>query len=522
MSRALIGLTGLLITTVTGAAAQGSAAVVYLVGKDTVGIERFTGGPTLLLGEVLMRGQPRTTYTAQRSGPGQSSLDLVAYAENSGPDAAPLQRASLRLSNDSVIADLTAGGTTRTQRFPSKRDAFILLNTSIAQFEMALARLSGANRDSISMPVFLAAGGQTLDATFRRVTADSIVMRLGPQESHFIMRGSQILRVRSPAQGLVVERVEGAAAARLSLGKPDYSAPANAPYRAEHVTIQTPAGHSLAGTLTMPTTVNGRVPAVVTVTGSGPQDRDEYISLVPGFRMFRQVADTVTRRGIAVLRYDDRGTGESTGNFGTATSADFADDVRAAIAWLRARPDIDPARIVVLGHSEGAMIAPMIAATDARLAAIVLLAGPSKGGREIIDFQLRYGIDHDSTIAPAKRDSAFAATKLTFDTTAARVPWMKFFLAYDPMPTIRRVKAPVLILQGATDQQVTADQAETLGAALRQAGNRNVLVRVYPERNHLFLADPIGSPSGYVRLTSGRIGPEVMGQIADWLAERLK
>ncbi len=238
---------------------------------------------------------------------------------------------------------------------------------------------------------------------------------------------------------------------------------------------------------------------------------------MPGYRPFRQVADTLGRQGVAVLRYDDRGTGESTGDFGASTSADFADDVRAAVAWLRSRPDIDPEHIALLGHSEGGMIAPMVAATDPRLAGVVLLAGPSKGGREIIDFQLRYAVDHDSAIAPVKRDSAFAASKAAFDTTAARQRWMQFFFAHDPLATIRRVTTvPVLILQGATDQQVTADQAEVLGAALREAGNRDVTVRVYPERNHLFLPDPIGNPAGYVRHTSGRIGPEVMGQIADW------
>lgn len=196
--------------------------------------------------------------------------------------------------------------------------------------------------------------------------------------------------------------------------------------------------------------------------------------------------------------------------------------MRAAIAWLRRRPDVNPARIALLGHSEGAMIAPMVAASDPRLAAIVLLAGPSKRGRDIIDYQIRYGVDHDSSIAASKRDSAFAALQAVADTSAAPPLWMKFFLGYDPLPTIRKVKAPVLILQGATDQQVTADQAEALGDALRQAGNRNVVVRVLPNRNHLFLPDSIGNPSGYVRLPSGKIGPEVMGEIADWLVARLK
>ena len=388
--------------------------------------------------------------------------------------------------------------------------------------EPTVARLGAAPTDSVSFPVFLLTGGQTVTATLRRLSADSILCRLGPQETYLIVHGSELVRLRTPAQRLVVERLEGEAAAKLALGKPDYSAPPGAPYRAEPVKVPTPAGHVLAGTLTIPQGAKGRLPAVVTITGSGPEDRDEYLPFVAGYRPFRQVADTLGRRGIMVLRLDDRGTGESTGNFATATSADFADDVRAAVAWLRARPDVNPARIALLGHSEGGLIAPMVAASDPRIAGIVLMAGPAKRGREVLDYQIRYAVEHDSTIPPARRDSAYAALRKAADTTAAPTPWMKFFLDYDPLATIRRVRAPVLILQGGTDQQVTPDQAETLSAALRAAGNRDVTVRVIPQHNHLFLPDSIGNPGGYARAPSGRIGPEVIGELAEWLVKRLR
>jgi dienelactone hydrolase len=470
-----------------------------------------------------MKGQPRITYLATREAAGRiGNLYIVAYPPGSAPDAPALQSVGLRFVADTGIAEITAGGATQTQRLPTKADAFPVLNNSMGMTEVALERLSGANRDSVTFPVLLVAGGQTLSATARRWSADSAAMTIGPTTFQFALRGTKILRARMPSQNLVIERVEGDAVRRLALGKPDYSAPAGAPYRAEHVRIPTPSGHTLAGTLTIPQGVTGRVPVVITITGSGPQDRDESIPIVPGFRPFRQIADTLGRRGVAVLRLDDRGTGESTGDFSKASSADFADDVRAAIAWLRARPDVNPAKIALLGHSEGAMIAPMVAATDPKLAGIVLMAGPSKRGREVLDHQIRYGVEHDSSIVPSKRDSAFAASRAAADTTAAPGPWMKFFLQYEPLPTVRRVKVPVLVLQGGTDQQVTADQAEALGAALREAGNRDVVVRVLPNRNHLFLPDSIGNPAGYVRLPSGRIGPDVMGEIADWVVARLK
>ena len=505
------------------AQSAGQTAFVFLVGADTVGIERFTATPQLVTGEILQRGSPRLTYVATKAAAGRfASLDLVAYPPNSGPDAEPLQRARLRIIGDSAIADVTAGGATRTQKFGTTADALMIINNSVAMFEPALERMTGANRDSVTVPVWLAAGGQTLQASFRRITGDSIDVRLGPQQSYIVARGTAILRIHTPAQRLVMQRVEGEAASKLALGKPDYSAPAGAPYRADNVRVPTPAGHTLAGTFTMPSGAAGKVPAVVTITGSGPQDRDEYIPLVAGYRPFRQVADTLGRRGIAVLRMDDRGTGESGGNFATATSADFADDIRAGIAWLRARPDIDSSRIAVLGHSEGGLIAPIIAASDPRLAAAVLLAGPSQRGRDILDFQFRYGIEHDTLIPLAKRDSAFRATRAGFDSTAGRQAWMKYFQEYDPVPTLRKVKQPVLILQGATDRQVTAEQAEAIAREMRGTGNRTVTVRVYPDRNHLFLPDTSGNPAGYTRLTSGKIGPEVMGQIADWLAQILQ
>jgi dienelactone hydrolase len=501
---------------------SGQAAFVFRMGTDTIGIERFSSSAGGVSGEVLLRGQPRITYLATREAAGRiGELYIVAYPAGSGPDASALQSVRLRLVADTGIAEITAGGSTQTQRLPSRADAFPMLNSSFGMTEVALERLSGADRDSVTFPVLLASGGQTLSATARRVSPDSVIVTIGPSQSHLAMRGTHIVRAHVPAQRLVVERVEGDAVRRLALGKPDYSAPAGAPYRAEHVRIPTPSGHALAGTLTIPEGVR-RLPVVITISGSGPQDRDEHLPIVPGFRPFRQIADTLGRRGIAVLRLDDRGTGESTGDFAKASSADFADDVRAAIAWLRARPDVNPQRIALLGHSEGAMIAPMVAATDSKLAGIVLMAGPSKRGREVLDHQIRYGIEHDSSIAPAKRDSAFAASRIAADTTAAPPPWMKFFLAYEPLPTIRKVKVPVLVLQGATDQQVTADQAGAIGAALREAGNRDVTVRVLPDRNHLFLPDSIGNPAGYVRLSSGKIGPDVMGEIANWLVRRLK
>jgi dipeptidyl aminopeptidase/acylaminoacyl peptidase len=322
--------------------------------------------------------------------------------------------------------------------------------------------------------------------------------------------------------GLRIVVLRGDAAKAVSVGRPDYSAPTGAPYSAEEVTVRTPAGHALMGTLTLPggASASAKVPAVVTITGSGQQDRDETLPFAGGVRIFRQVADTLSRRGIAVLRLDDRGIGGSGGDV-NGTSEDFADDIRAAVAYLRSRAEVDGDRIALVGHSEGGTIAPMIAAEDRRIAAIALLAGTAYTGRRIIDFQLANLVRGNPQVPESAKDSVARAMLAQFDTTEARKPWMRFFLAYDPIPTIKRVRQPVLILQGATDQQVRPEEARALDAALREAGNRRVTLRIMPDRNHLFLRDTSGHPSGYASLSDGRVDGEVLGALADWLATTL-
>lgn len=315
----------------------------------------------------------------------------------------------------------------------------------------------------------------------------------------------------------------GAATAAHAASAPDYSAPAGAPYTAESVTVPTSMGHTLAGTLTLPAGASHAHPvaAVVTITGSGPEDRDEAIPGVAGYRPFRQFADSLGRRGIAVLRMDDRGFGASTGVNATATSADFAQDIRAGLAYLRTRPEIDASRLALLGHSEGGMIAPMVAAEEPALRAVVLLAGPAYGGRQILQFQLTNLVKHNASLTPAQRDSALATIPATID-SLGRSPWMHFFLDHDPLAAARRVKAPVLILNGGTDQQVTPEQVPLLAAAFRAGGNRDVTTRVFPNLNHLFVYDSVGFPGDYGKLQNPVVAPEVVGTLVDWLAAHLK
>jgi hypothetical protein len=495
-------------------------AMVYRAGNDTVGVERVTPSPGLVLGEIQLRGQPRIQWSAAMRAPGiVQQLTLTAF-QNASPDAPLLQRAVLTLEGDSVRAELSGQGRQLTQRFKTTRDALIYQPQSIAMLDMVLIRARAAAGAVDSIPLFLASGGQTIPAVVTLDGARGTIV-IGPGTSSVTLNGAGFVEsVSVPAQRLEVTRVEGAALAALRVGGPNYDAPAGAPYRAEHVKIPATGGHTLAATLTVPMGAAERLPVVVTISGSGGQDRDSYLPVVPGYRPFRQYADSLGRRGVATLRFDDRGVGESTGDHGRATSADFADDVRSVVAWLRARADIDPARIFLMGHSEGGMIAPMVAAGDSRLAGIVLLAGTGATGEQILRFQLRNAYSKAAEWTPTQRDSALKTIDATIATLRKDNAWMRFFFDHDPIATARQVKVPVFVVQGATDQQVTADQASLLDRAFRVGGNQRVSVKVLDARNHLFLEDADGTPANYIKLPTGRIPGDVIGPVVEWILGR--
>lgn len=306
--------------------------------------------------------------------------------------------------------------------------------------------------------------------------------------------------------------------------KPDYSAPADAPYAAENVSVTTPMGHTLAGTLTMPkgASKSKRVAAIVTVTGSGRQNRDGELGF-KGYKPFRQIADALSRRGIAVLRMDDRGTGESGGTFKGSTSADFAEDIRAGLAFLRTRPEIDAKRLGVLGHSEGALITPMVAVKEPDLKAIVLLAGVAEPARSALAFQIKNLYDHDTKLTPEQRADLIAKIPERIEGMMAADPWMKYFVEYDPSATMRKVKTPVLILTGENDKQAVATQVPLQEKAFKDGGNKDVTAKVLPGLNHLFVEDADGFAGNYSKLPPPVvIREDVMKIISDWLVKRLK
>jgi dienelactone hydrolase len=318
--------------------------------------------------------------------------------------------------------------------------------------------------------------------------------------------------------------------------KIDYSAPPAAPFTAEEVTINA-KGYTLAGTLLLPKSGARPFPVVITITGSGQQTRDEPLP-IPGLEQYkpmRQIAETLAARGIAALRVDDRGVGQSGGRetLMEATTSGFADDVRAEIAYLRSRSELDPKRIALVGHSEGGIIAPMIAATDPQIAAIVLMAGTAKTGAQISTDQMNEALnsmpnmpEEEKAKQRAQQQEIIHAVQTGGDLSKypaqVRLPWVKEFWTYDPLPTIRKVRQPILIMQGALDRQVTAEQAGMLEKAAREGGNKDVTVQTFPNLNHLFLPAKTGAVSEYPTLEQKTIGDDVLKTLGDWLEAKLK
>ncbi len=333
------------------------------------------------------------------------------------------------------------------------------------------------------------------------------------------------------------------------------------PYDAEDVTFDSRPDVKLAGTLTLPRGRTGKVPTVLLISGSGPNTRNEPIL---NHQVFLVLADYLTRRGFAVLRYDKRGTGKSTGSYAAATTADFADDAEAGVAYLKTRTEVDGKKIGLIGHSEGGVIAPLVASRNKSVAFIVLMAGTGLNGEQILYRQsaliAKAGGGTDEAIAANRKaqEKMFAVSKEVKDPAAAKqrmkeivdalwaglteeqrtafkseaplyaqgeavlTPWMRFFLTYDPVPALQKVTCPVLALNGSKDLQVPPkEDLSAIEGALKAGGNKDYAIKELPNLNHLFQNSTTGSPTEYgdIEETMAPIALQTMG---DWIAAHTK
>lgn len=325
------------------------------------------------------------------------------------------------------------------------------------------------------------------------------------------------------------------------------------PYRVEAVAFDNPAwpGVHLAGTLTLPPG-KGPFPAAVMITGSGGQDRDETIL---GHHPFAVIADHLTRHGIAVLRFDDRGVAKSTGNYASATSADLATDANAAAAYLMTRNDIRRQAIGFVGHSEGGMIGPIAAVANPQIAFVIMLAGPGTHLDQLMLSQQRLigatmgaseaQLDRQEPVMAAMFKAIATASDPTSGREAARAvltddaltklglpanfdkdsivnqlsgPWYQYFLKYDPAPVLAKLKMPILAMGGSLDLQVPAkDNLAAIAAATK--GNPDVTIVELPGLNHLFQHATTGGVGEYARIEE-TFAPEALDLMTTWLRKR--
>lgn len=293
--------------------------------------------------------------------------------------------------------------------------------------------------------------------------------------------------------------------------------------RETEVVIAGRDGRRLAGTLTLPGIGAPPFPVAVSLTGSGLHYRDGNRTPEHPYRPFREIAHVLATKGVAMLRLDDRGIGGSTGDGNAATGDDVADDTRVAVEWLRSRADIDPARVALIGHSFGGSVAPMVAADDPRVAALVLMGAPAVSFRETMRYQHTYDIERDASI-PRERRAAVLEQRMARqerNVAASAEKWRPWSQDRDPLPTARRVRCPVLILQGLTDRAVSQDEARTLDRVIRESGNPRVTLRLFEKLNHHFNLDPVGATDGYDRLPTQALAPVFLETLSGWLSQTL-
>jgi pimeloyl-ACP methyl ester carboxylesterase len=409
---------------------------------------------------------------------------------------------------------------------------------------------------SMDSPDQGAKGIPTTKTTFEndtlKIIADKLRMNFeGKFENDTIIKGSFVQNGFTFPLNLTRGLVEKAVLKRPQEPQKPYS------YYSEDVRFEnTKDTVALYGTLTLPNK-DGQFPAVVLISGSGPHNRDEELM---GHKPFLVLSDYLTKNGIAVLRYDDRGTAKSKGIFSKGTSFDFSNDAEAAFNYLLTRKEIIPNKIGLMGHSEGGLIAPMIAARNNKVAFVVMLAGTGMSGDQIMLLQQELiaradgakesDIEKTKSVNKAVFDiirknenpnnlnselTSYLKNELEKDTTLEKAlgmsgddnikstikqitsPWFLYFLKYDPLPALIQVTCPVLAINGEKDLQVPPkENLAAIKKALKKGGNKNFVTKELPGLNHLFQECKTGSPEEYGEIEQ-TFSPAALSEILNWI-----
>jgi uncharacterized protein len=536
---AALGAPALAQSTAASPAEGGAQFLIFIagrqVGQEQVNVARAAGGWII-------------SATGQLTSPGDVTTNRfeVKYDSDWQPQELRIQATAggkpLRLSTSfgmtTAINEITQGTTTNSKTDQISARTVVVPNNFYAAYEAMAVRLASAKAGT-ELPVYVAP--QTEITAIVKVVSDeefktpSGVIALRKFEMVFQNPSGPLTATVTADRRNRLARLE-IPAAGLSVVRSDLATVSSRPQVARNPTdadVTIPAlGFNLSGTITTPPQVAGRLrhPAIVLVAGSGAVDRDETVAGIP---IFTQLAGALAEKGFVVLRYDKRAVGQSGGRSERATLNDYADDLLAAVKWLRKRDDVDDNRMTVAGHSEGGAVA-MIAAKKEEddIDALVLIAAPGTRGSELILEQQRHMLDLLKTSEQERKEKIDVQQRIQTAVltgvgweglpaeyrAAADSPWFKSLLEFDPARAMKDVGQPILIVQGDLDKQVAPHHADKL-AELARARNRKAAVEVLhlPGVNHLLVRATTGEVSEYATLKEKQVVPEISAKIAEFL-----
>lgn len=483
--------------------ADRAASQPYLFRESGMPIaqERLSQSPESQSGTIEINEALKVTYKMiLREDESVSSIMWKAQR----PDRPPAEFQTVDLQQSTAAADAAT---------VSARAVVPYFDQSVGMLARLVRYARGRGGETVEVPVHRLIDGRVLPAIISFPALDQALVEvegktwrlsLGPDDA--------VIAAQLSGYGVTVEQLHGRFSGLRPIWPP-HGVPAGATYDAHQVRFSGADGVTIAGTLTVPRNLHSPAPAALMITGSGRNNRNQG---TPPSMPFREIADALSSRGIVVLRVDDRGIGESSGDAATATTLDEAQDIQAAITFARARPEIDPSRVALIGWSEGGFIAPTLASADPAIAAVALLNGAFHG-REIAEYQVRYAVSQNSAIPPEQREEV-VADRLR---RAQQHPRSAAIWSLDVTDAASRLRMPVLLIAGANDRHVPPSQALRFASSLRQAGNDDVTMALFPNLNHVLLPDPDGRVEGFPFLPSPRLPQQVVKTLADWMVERL-
>ncbi len=464
-----------------------------------------------------------------------------------GPDNRPLSFETEMNGAKTLAEEFTASGvkmrvTGKPEKEVAARPRALLENGLWHHFIFLLAQFDAAKGGRQSFEAFLPSQALPFNITVERDASPAFDLKgrrvatehwraatdLGLEFEIWTDAARTPLVISIPSQRVKVVRGGSEELAEVIMPSAPKAAAASpdAPYTSAEAEF-TNGEQKLAGTLTLPKAGAAPFPAAVIISGSGSQDRDGTAVA----DLYRLVAERLSSNGVAVLRVDDRGSGRSSMPAKQSSYRDLVNDTRAAFEYLLKRGEIDKTRVALVGHSEGAETAAIIAAEDSRVAAVVLLAGSSRPVDKVVTEQALFQLALAGPLDPSDKmklpaisrhlAEIFEQVKATPAPASAaddKFAWFREHAANDPSATVRRVRVPVLILNGERDALVLPYHAVALAEALAESGNKRTTLRIFPNLTHLF------TPSGLdasARDKTGEVSPEVLNTIQTWFAEVL-